>query len=112
MRLADTRFSARRLRKMSVLNYLLPNTRLVKDVTYDFPAGGATFGDNGKKRNDAVWGRKFARMPSVAPGDKPMFSMAVGRRIIHAIRSRRLSEKYVAVSINAEMDYQSGRAGI
>ena len=41
-----------------------------------------------------------------------MFSMAVGRRIIHAIRSRRLSEKYVSVSVDAEMDYQSGRAGI
>jgi hypothetical protein len=51
-------------------------------------------------------------MRSVAPRHKPMFSMAVGRRIIHAIRSRRLSEKYVAVSVNAEMDYQSGRGGI
>jgi hypothetical protein len=51
-------------------------------------------------------------VPSAAPGDKPMFSMAVGRRIIHAIRSRRLSEKYVSVSVDAEMDYQSGRGGI
>src|SRR5438477_5042278 len=41
-----------------------------------------------------------------------MFSMAVGRRIIHASRSRRLSEKYVSVSVNAEMDWQSGRARI
>ena len=86
--------------------------RLVKDVTYDFPAGGATLETMAKNvvMQFGV-GNSQKCLPS-PQGIQSMFSMAVGRRIIHAIRSRRLSEKNVAVSVNAEMDYQSGRAGI
>ena len=85
--------------------------RLVKEVTYVFPAGGATL-ETVAKNVMVQFGVGNSRQCLPLPRDKPMFSMAVGRRIIHAIRSRRLSEKYVAVSVNAEMDYQSGRAGI
>ena len=85
--------------------------RLVKEVTYIFSAGGATLETMAKNvMMQFAVGNSRQCLP--LPRDKPMFSMAVGRRIIHAIRSRRLSEKYVAVSVNAEMDYQSGRAGI
>jgi hypothetical protein len=74
--------------------------RLVKEVTYVFPAGGATL-ETVAKNVMVQFGVENSRtVPSAAPGD------------LHAIRSRRLSEKYVSVSVNAEMDCQSGRAGI
>jgi hypothetical protein len=84
--------------------------RLVKDVTYVFPAGGATLETMAKNVMVQFGVGNSRQCLPPPPGDKPMFSMAVGRRIIHAIRSRRLSEKYVSVSVNAEMDWQSGRA--
>ena len=78
--------------------------RLVKEVTYVFPAGGATLETMGK--NVMVqFGVGNSRQCLPPPqGISQCSQMAVGRRIIHAIRSRRLSEKYVAVSVNAEMD--------
>jgi len=85
--------------------------RLVKEVTYIFSAGGATLETMAKNvMMQFAVGNSRQCLP--LPRDKPMFSMAVGRRIIHAIRGRRLSEKYASVSVNAEMDYQPGRAGI
>jgi hypothetical protein len=86
--------------------------RLVKEVTYVFPAGGATLETMAKNVMVQFGVGNSRQCLPPAPGDKPMFSMAVGRRIIPAIRSRHLSKKYVSVSVNAEMDYQSGRAGI
>ena len=61
--------------------------RLVKEVTYDFPAGGATLETMAKNVVMQFGVRRIGKKSVPSPGGvERMFSMAVGRRIIHAIQ--------------------------